>query len=85
MVAGYPCCGGVAYNSYAFFLYKSLHFLEITTLQTRNAHNPSSVINLLCVSEKFTSCDMQTCSHRRHLESNFLNSVSPKQTFQVKA
>ena len=83
MVAGDALCGGVAYNSYAFFLNQSLHSLEITAFQTRNAHDPRSLITPLCVSEKATSCDMETCSHRRHLESKSLNSVSPKQTFPL--
>ena len=83
MVAGDPCCGGVAYNGYAFFLSQSLHSLEIKTFQTRNAHGPRSLITPLYVLGKSTSCDMETCSHRRHLESKSFNSVSPKQTFPV--
>ena len=83
MVAGDPCYGGVAYNSYAFFPNQSLRSLEITAFQTQNAHDPKSLITPLCVSEKSTSCDMETCSSRRHLESQSFNSVSPKQTFPV--
>ena len=83
MVAGDPCCGGVACNSYAFFLDQSLHSSEITTFQTRSAHEPRSINTQLCVSEKFTSCDMETCSQRRHLESKSFNSLSPEQTFPV--
>ena len=83
MVAGDPCCGGVACNSYSFFLDQSLHSLEITTLQTRNAHDPRSIITPLCVSDKSTSCDMGTRSHRRHLDPKSFISVSPEQTFPV--
>ena len=83
MIAGDPCCGEVAYNSYPFFLNQSLHSLEIATFQTRNATNPRSLITPLCVSEKSKSCDMKTCSHRPHLESKSFNFVSPKQTFSV--
>ena len=35
---------------YAFFLSQLLHSLEITTFQTRNAHDPRSLITPLCVS-----------------------------------
>ena len=83
MVAGDPCFGGVANNSYAFFLNQSLHSLEITTFQTQNAYDPRTLITPLCLSEKCTSCDLETCSHQRHLESKSFNSVSPKQTFPV--
>ena len=83
MVAGDPCCGGLAYSSSAFFLNQSLHSSEIATFQTRNSHDPRSLITPLYVSEKSTSVDMETCSHQCHLESKSLNSVSPKQTFPV--
>ena len=73
MVVDDPCCRGVAYNSYTFFLNQSLHSLEITTFQTRNAHDPRSLITPLCVSEKSTSCDMETSGHPN----------PPKQTFPV--